>query len=83
MNKLLINRKSEESLISGYNFARRSNVVFSEILTHNQYSKITDKENISVVFKEKDLICYIRNNLNIQENDIIFCTTYFVLNILY
>ena len=45
---LLINTLSEQQIITSYNFARFSDVVFSETLTHSQYEEIQDKEDAEV-----------------------------------
>jgi len=78
MDDLLINLNEKENIISGYNFAKRSDVIFSEILTHEQYSDISDKNKLSIVYKNNDLVFYINRDLIIKENDIIFSTTHFV-----
>jgi|GEM_PF-2309006 len=78
MMDLPINLNDEKNIISGYNFAKNSNVIFSEILTHQQYSKIIDKTKLSIVFENKDLVSYINREFTLKENDTIFSTTYFV-----
>ena len=78
MLDLPINLNDEKNIISGYNFAKNSDVIFSEILTHKQYSKILDKTKLSKVFENKDLVSYVNRDFTIKENDIIFTTTHFV-----
>ena len=46
---LLINTLSEQQIITSYNFARFSDVVFSETLTHSQYEEIQDKEDAEII----------------------------------
>ena len=48
MDDLLINLNEKENIISGFNFAKRSDVIFSEILTHEQYSDISDKKRLNL-----------------------------------
>jgi hypothetical protein len=78
---LLINTLSEQQIITSYNFARFSDVVFSETLTHSQYEEIQDKEDAEIVFQNKNLIFYLRKKFNLKENHIIFTNTYFVENL--
>ena len=78
MLDLPINLNDEKNIISGYNFAKNSDVIFSEILTHKQYSKILDKTKLSKVFENKDLVSYVNRDFTVKENDIIFSTTHFV-----
>jgi hypothetical protein len=78
MSSLQINTLQEDKILSGYNFAKKSDIIFSEILTHEQYSKIMDKTYLEIVSTNNDSIFYINKNMNIKENDIIFSTTDFV-----
>ena len=74
-NNLEINRQKDNEILTGYNFARASDTVFSEILTHDQFTKINNKENLHVVYKNKDLLFYLNSNISLKENHVIFSTT--------
>lgn len=72
-----IKKLKEADIISSYNFARNSNFVFAEVLTHDQFTKL-DSKNLFVVEKDDKKVLYINKKIYIKENDVIFCNTYFV-----
>jgi len=74
-NSLEINRQKDSEILTGYNFARASDTVFSEILTHDQFTKVNNKENLHIVYKNKDLLFYLNSNISLKENHVIFSTT--------
>ena len=78
---LLINQLKKSEILTSYNFARTSDIVFSETLTHKQFDEIKDKEDIEIVFKNSYLIFYLRKKFSLCENDVIFTNTYFVENL--
>ena len=47
---LLINQLKKSEILTSYNFARASDIVFSETLTHKQFDEIKDKDDIEIVF---------------------------------
>ena len=68
---LLINQLKKSEILTSYNFARASDIVFSETLTHKQFDEIKDKEDIEIVFKNSYLIFYLRKKFSLCENDVI------------
>ena len=54
--------------ISGYNFARICDFVFSESMSHDQFKKI-DKSNIEIIYKSKNIIYYKVKKLILNENE--------------
>lgn len=62
----------KEDYISSYKFARISDVVYSEVLTENQYSEINPK-NHTVISRGKNIVFYKLNSFSLKENDIVFC----------
>ena len=72
-----IKKLKEEDIISSYNFARNSDFVFAEVLTREQFTKL-DTKNLIVVQEDDSKVLYINKNICLNENDIIFCNTYFV-----
>ena len=76
--KLLINKLKKDELLTSYNFARNSDVVFSEMVTHEQFDRFKDKENLEIVYKDKNLVFYIRKIFTLKENDIVFCNSHFI-----
>ena len=63
--------------LTSFNFARKSNFVFSETVTHEQFSNL-NLEKKYIVEKNDYLITYKLNFLDIKENDIIFCNSKFI-----
>ena len=58
--------------ISSYKFARISDVVYSEVLTENQYKEINPKDH-TVISRGKNIVFYKLNSFSLKENDIVFC----------
>ena len=64
-------------LINSYNYARNSNFVFAETVSHNQFEKL-NISNKYIVEKNELQITYKLDFVNIKENDIVFCSLEFV-----
>jgi len=64
-------------LITGGNFAKNSNFVFSQEITFGDFKNL-NSDNLFVVSKNQDYVCYINRNLKIEENDMVFCKTDYV-----
>tara|TARA_B100000427_G_scaffold74450_1_gene60516 strand:+ start:6977 stop:7999 length:1023 start_codon:yes stop_codon:yes gene_type:complete len=69
-----------ENILNSYNFARQSNVVFSEILTKNQFKNL-NIQNYEIVNETETLIFYKLTKFALKENDIIFCNTDMLKNL--
>ena len=73
-------KKREFEVINGNNFAKYSNLVFSEELSTKEFNKsyISD-ENIEILYKVEDkrasFVWYVKKNFTLKENDVIFCNT--------
>ena len=73
-------KKRKFEVINGNNFAKYSNLVFSEELSTKEFNNnyISD-ENIEILDKVENerasFIWYIKKNFTVKENDIIFCNT--------
>jgi len=76
--KLLINKLKKDELLTSYNFARNSDVVFSEMVTHEQFDRFKDKESLEIVYEDRNLVFYIRKQFTLKENDVIFCNSHFI-----
>ena len=76
--RLLINKLKKDELLTSYNFARNSDVVFSEMVTHEQFDRFKDKENLEIVYKDRNLVFYIRKKFKLKENDVVFCNSHFI-----
>lgn len=64
-------------LITGGNFAKNSNFVFSQEITFGDFKNL-NSDNLFIVSKNQDYVCYINRNLKIEENDMVFCKTDYV-----
>tara|TARA_B100001250_G_scaffold253536_1_gene218038 strand:+ start:3229 stop:4266 length:1038 start_codon:yes stop_codon:yes gene_type:complete len=70
----------EEQILTSYNFARNANVVFGEILTHEEFNSL-DVEKYEIINKTDTTIFYKLMELHLKENDIIFCNTDLIFNL--
>ena len=61
-----------DDFISSYNFARISDVVYSETVTEEQYLRLK-LNNHTVISRGKNIVFYKLNSFTLKENDIIFC----------
>ncbi len=71
---------SDFDIINGNNFAKFSNIIFSEELStdafENKYKNNSDIQIIKEVSNERaSFIFYILKNFTVKENDVIFCNT--------
>jgi len=72
----------KKEIISSYNLARNCNKVFVESVTHEQYEQLKNS-NSKIVSKNEILIVYKNTELEIFENDIIFCHSSFIHELFY
>lgn len=63
-----------KKILNSYNFARNSDIVFSEIVTHEQFNNLNISD-YKVIHKNNRFIFYKLNNFHLKENDVIFCNT--------
>tara|TARA_Y100000389_G_scaffold123702_1_gene121039 strand:+ start:1640 stop:2656 length:1017 start_codon:yes stop_codon:yes gene_type:complete len=66
--------KDAQQYLTSYNLARQSDIVFSEILSNEQYEKI-GIENYHIITKDNNLVFYRNNSFEINENDVLFVNT--------
>ena len=71
-----------KQILNSYNFARNSDIVFSEILTHDQFNKL-NIEDYTIVNKNSRFVFYKLNKFHLKENDVIFCNTDMVKSLFY
>ena len=74
---LYINSINEDEILSSYNFARNCDIVFSEIVSKEQY-KYLKSDNISIIEEDERSIFYIKDIFELKENDVIFTNSYFL-----
>ena len=63
---------NKEDLICSYNFARNSNVVYSEVVSKKQFENLNIK-NPLIIYEDSGFVFYKLKEFEIRENDIIFC----------
>jgi len=68
---------NKEELLCSYNFARNSNIVYSEILSKKQFENLNIK-NPLIIYEDSEFLFYKLNEFEIKENDIIFCNLYMI-----
>ena len=69
-----------EDILNSYNFARNSDVVYSEIVTRDQFN-ILDLQNFKIINKTENLIFYKLTEFKLKENDVIFCNSDMLKNL--
>ena len=78
---LFINGLNSQDVLTSYNFARNSDVVFSETVTHQQFSELNKDNDLEIIFKNSYLVFYVQKKFELSENNIIFTNTYFIDNL--
>ena len=69
-----IKNLTKNQVITSYNFARLSDIVYSELVTVEQYEELKN-ENTKTIFKSSDQVLYINTKFKLHENDLIFCNS--------
>lgn len=75
--KQLINSLSADNVISSFNFAKNCNLIFSEIISNEQFNKFNQND-IFILHEDTKDIFYKNNTLKLSENKTIFCNYYLV-----
>lgn len=75
--ELLINNLTSSEVITSSNFAKKSNVIYSEIVSHGEYENISNKNTFVISQNDKEVL-YKNNHFEIKENDVIFCNSYLI-----
>ena len=68
---------TEKNYLTSNNFARSSSVVFSEVISKQEFQKISKKD-IKIIYELDNEICYIKTKFQLKENDIVFSNTEFI-----
>ena len=74
---ILINDIKENQILSSYNFARNSDVVYTEMISKENFNNLSNK-NLTIIYETENMIFYKNRKFKIKENDIIFCNTHFI-----
>ena len=72
---LLINSINNENVLNSYNFARKCDIVYSEVVSKNQF-KFLNRSNVTIISEDTQSIFYKINKFVVKENDVIFCNFY-------
>lgn len=64
----------KKTLITGSNFAKESDVIFSQEILKSEYTFLESFNHYLIEQNDKK-VCYINKNFVLNENDIIFCKT--------
>ena len=72
---LLINSINNDNVLNSYNFARKSDVVYSEVVSKNQFQDL-DNTNTTIISEDSQSIFYKKNKFTLKENDVIFCNSF-------
>ena len=75
--------KTYPQILSSYNIARKCDVVFSEIVTHEQYDAISSKNECEIISFNKNFVFYKLKYMDLTDNDIIFLNTMTVDNLFF
>lgn len=67
----------KEEIISSFNFARSSDIVYAEVIPINDFKKI-ESENTFIINRNSEIVFYKIRNFEVSENSIIFCNLYMV-----
>jgi len=72
---LLINALENDEILTSNNFAKNSDIVFSEVVTKNYFEKIRNEK--TRIIEETNLyVFYVLTEFELHENSIIFTNTY-------
>ena len=72
---LFINSLTDDEVLNSYNFARKSDFVYSEIISNLNFKNI-DKTNLKIIYQDKDKVFYICKKFELTDNQVIFCNNY-------
>lgn len=73
----------DTQVINSFNFARFADVVYSEVVSFNQYESSIRTKNTEVIRTEGDLIFYRTKNIDLFEGCVIFANTINIKNLFY
>ena len=79
---LYINSLRNDQVLNSFNFARKSNVVYSEVVSKSQF-EILKNNNLQVIEESRDYIFYKVKEFELKENDIIFSNLFIVNDLFY
>ena len=72
-----------DQIITSYNIARKCDVIFSEIVTIDQFSEISRNIDYKILSESESFIFYQNNKLELFDNAVIFSNTMMVENLFF
>ena len=72
-----LNNLLADDYITSNNFAKRSQVVFSEVMSKMEFYELPPN-NYKIIYERENEICYLNPEFRLNENDIIFSNTEFI-----
>lgn len=76
------NQLNESEYLNSYNFARRSNKVFGETISHKQFEELNLLEGSYEIYQKDDkCLTYRLKKIEIDDGDIVFCKTDFIFEL--
>lgn len=72
---MFINSLNHDEVLNSYNFARKADVVYSEVISKKNFKQINN-DNIQILFEDKDKIFYFKEKFELSNNQIIFTNNY-------
>lgn len=73
---------TESEYLNSYNFARKSNKVFGETISHKQFEKLNLVDDSYEIFQKNDkCLTYRLKKIEIEDGDIVFCKTDFIFEL--
>ncbi len=74
---LFINSLSNNQVLNSYNFARISDIVYSEVVSREQYLHLQNK-NTFIVSTDDNYVFYKIDKFNVKENSVIFTNLFLI-----
>ncbi len=74
---LFINSLSNNQVLNSYNFARISDIVYSEVISQEQYQHLQNK-NTFIISKDENYVFYKIDKFNVTENCVIFTNLFLI-----
>ena len=74
---------SKDQFITSYNIARKCDVIFSEIVTTDQFSEISRNIDYKILSENENFIFYQNNKLELFDNAVIFSNTMMIENLFF
>lgn len=78
MNLIKYLNLREDEILNSLNFIKNSDIIFSGILSRDDFNNIFNKQDFHILNEDKENICFMTKELRIFNGCIIFCHTNYV-----